>query len=102
MGEESELGWTESGWKALLTHIKQQTCTPFIGSGAAAGTLPTGKEVSRRWAEEAGYPFTDKDNLVRVSQYVAVKHEDGLYPKLMLKEEFSKKGLPPADKSEPH
>ncbi len=64
-------------WQAILLHLKKQKLVPFLGAGASMGFggstgLPSGSELSRALAEECGYPGTEKDDLLRVSQYYAL------------------------------
>ncbi|MBS0197502.1 MAG: SIR2 family protein [Planctomycetes bacterium] len=81
------LGWSEDTWGSLLRAIKAKKCTPFIGAGACVPFLPTGRKIAQQWADEEGYPFDDKTNLVRVAQYLAVKC-GAMDPKLRIKEIF--------------
>lgn len=59
-------------WPDLVNSIELRQCTPFIGSGACYGVLPTGRELAIEWAKKEKYPFPDNENLVKVAQYVAV------------------------------
>jgi SIR2-like domain len=95
-------GWDEKDWKALLLAIRYKQCTPFLGAGACHGVLPLGREIAKELAEEYEYPFADNDNLVRVSQYVAV--EGGpMTPKYRIIEKFSGLGSPDFNNpDEPH
>jgi hypothetical protein len=63
---------TDSDWKNLMRRIKDKKCTPFIGAGACAGTLPLGSDVARKWASEYNYPLSDNWDLARVSQFLTV------------------------------
>lgn len=65
---------SEKDWNALIRAIELKLCTPFLGSGACYGLLPTGTKLAEKWANEKDvrYPFKDIDNLPRVAQYVAV------------------------------
>jgi len=97
--------WTDEDWNSLLVAIKYKQCTPFIGAGACAGTLPTGKAIAREWAEEFGYPFPDKDNLPRVAQYIAMREGSlgSTTPKFRLCERFGQSGTPDFTRpDEPH
>jgi SIR2-like domain len=72
----------KSDWEVLLRRIKQGNCTPFLGAGACFGTLPSGGEIAREWAKSDEYPLPDSaGDLMRVSQYLAVYHNDAMYPK---------------------
>jgi len=77
----------DTQWDILLGRIEDGKCTPFLGAGACFGTLPLGADIARKWAVEHEYPLDDQDNLVNVSQYLAVKY-DALIPKERLLREF--------------
>lgn len=97
--------WTEEEWGSLLEAIKYKQCTPFLGAGACADTLPTGKSIAREWATEYNYPFPDRENLSSVSQYLAVRAGalGSMTPKLKIRDRFSGKGLPDfSQETEPH
>lgn len=89
-------------WEVLLTSIKRGRCTPFLGAGACFGFLPLGKEIANLLAEKYSYPLSDRDDLGKVSQYVAIQY-DSLYSKDVLIEQF-KNASPPDFKApdEPH
>src|SRR6266511_5906779 len=89
-------------WNLLLSRIESGNCTPFLGAGAAAGTLPLGGDIARRWADESGYPLSDIADLARVAQFIAV-HDDPMAPKERLCAELKKHALPDfANEDEPH
>src|SRR5947208_9603262 len=96
-------GWTENDWTTLLIHIRRNKCTPFLGAGAAWPTLPLGRETAERWAKEKfddkSYPFSDRYNLPRVAQYVAV-HSSEVVAKSKMIDELKGKGPPPNDADE--
>ncbi|MCA1686784.1 MAG: SIR2 family protein, partial [Planctomycetia bacterium] len=71
---------SETEWKVLLQRIKDGRCTPFLGAGACYGALPLGGTLARQWAKEFDYPMDGADDLVKVSQYVALLH-DQAFPK---------------------
>jgi len=71
----------ETDWRVLLGRIGEGNCTPFLGAGASYGTLPLGREIARELAQEYDYPLDDSDDLIRVSQFVAVEVGDAIYPK---------------------
>lgn len=93
---------TRGDWDTLLGRIEAGDCTPFLGAGASADTLPLGREIAEKWAAEYKYPFWDRHDLARVAQYVAVMR-DPIVPKERLCNEF-KKVEPPnfAAPDEPH
>jgi SIR2-like domain len=76
-------GLTEDDWKTLLDRIRDKKCTPFIGAGACAETLPLAKDLAREWATTYNYPLADTTDLARVAQFLAVK-VDAMKPKELL------------------
>jgi hypothetical protein len=64
-----DIEWKENDWKLLTTYIRRKACTPFIGAGACAGILPSGRELAEQLGSEVNYPFSDPGSLPRVSQY---------------------------------
>jgi hypothetical protein len=91
----------DSDWDVLLRRIRAGKCTPFLGAGADYGVLPLGSDIARDWAKKFGYPLEDDENLARVATYLAVKHDDAMYPKdLLLDNWFRNLKLP--DYTNPH
>ncbi|MDA8136823.1 MAG: SIR2 family protein [Desulfobacteraceae bacterium] len=68
-------------WDILLKRIAQGKCTPFLGAGACAGTLPLGSEVAHGWSIKYSYPLCDSYDLARVAQFLAVDRGDPMFPK---------------------
>jgi hypothetical protein len=96
-------GLSEDDWEVLLGRIRSGSCTPFLGAGASAGTLPLGSELARRWADEYGYPLDDANDLARVSQFLAVRMTDGMFPKEEICQELRTAAQPDfARDDEPH
>jgi SIR2-like domain len=93
--------WTEEDWEELILFIEEGQCTPFLGAGASASVLPLGSELALEWAKEHDYPFLDRENLVRVSQFLAAQH-NSRFVKLKLRQRLS--GTKPsfADANEIH
>ena len=95
-------GLTDADWNLLLSRIAKKECTPFIGAGACAGTLPVAWELAREWATEHDYPLADRDNLARVAQFLAIE-QDAMYPKELLGQKFERLEPPDFDAlDEPH
>jgi hypothetical protein len=93
---------TPREWERLLARIGVGLCTPFLGAGACAGTLPLGSEIASRWAKEEDYPLDDDWDLARVAQFVSV-NGDALWPKEKLCGELRGIGPPDFDQpGEPH
>ena len=79
---------TNEDWDVLLRRIKQGRCTPFLGAGAAYGVLPLGGDIAKQWAEKYQYPMEDRSNLIAVSQFLALKYSDSVFPKDLIVEMF--------------
>jgi hypothetical protein len=92
----------EEDWGRLVAQLGRGDCTPFLGAGACR-TLPSGSQLSTRWAAEYEYPFADNSDLAQVMQYAAIREGDAVY----LKEKvcnYLGTALPPdfTDPVEPH
>jgi|SRR5271157_896426 len=79
---------SKKDWDILVSRVESQECTPFLGAGASAEVLPVGAQLSRDLAEKYHYPFSDVEDLVRVSQFIAVYY-DQMYPKDQVLRRFS-------------
>jgi hypothetical protein len=98
---DSESRWDDVAWDQLILAIRRKRCTPFLGAGASAGSIPLGREIAERWAGRFNYPFPDRENLVRVAQYLSV--QNAFFPKLLLSQEAETFRRPNfEDPSEPH
>ena len=58
-------------WRALVDSVREGRCTPILGWGAHAGTLPMPEEAAERLAPE-DYPFPDRRDLPRVAQFLGL------------------------------
>lgn len=61
-------------WDELIDAILEKKCTPVIGPGTCRGLLPSNAELALEWAEHYQYPFADRAELARVSQFLALTH----------------------------
>jgi hypothetical protein len=96
-------GLSEDDWQLLLGRIKSGNCTPFLGAGACAGTLPLGGDIAAAWAREFDYPLSDARDLARVAQFLAVRMGDAMAPKERISEEFQRFSAPAVvGEGEPH
>jgi len=90
-------------WEPLLFNLKRQKLVPFLGAGAALGLdgapgLPGGGKLAEMLASECGYPGGEKNDLLRVAQYYALK-----FGELRLRESVHEKlGLPEVQPGEVH
>src|SRR5262249_12940235 len=90
-------------WELLLHRIRQGRCLPFLGAGASVGALPLCSESAAAWSKEHSYPLADPHDLPRVSQFLALKFDDDVFPKEKLLELFKKRKAPDFSASdEPH
>ena len=71
----------EEHWQTLLSRIRAGRCTPLLGAGVSSIVAA---QVARSWAAQYDYPLRDRDNLARVSKYVAVTSGDSMTPKEMM------------------
>ncbi|GAB1821230.1 SIR2 family NAD-dependent protein deacylase [Herbidospora sp. RD11066] len=71
----------ESDWVRLIHGLESGDCIPFLGAGVCSGTLPTGSQLSLRWAEMIGYPFTNKESLLDVMDFAVTMDGDPVYVK---------------------
>jgi hypothetical protein len=63
--------------------------------------LPSGVELSKRWAGTYKYPFLDDDDLARVMQYAAVTTRDTIYIKQLVCRELRGNAARSPDFSDP-
>ncbi len=70
------MSFSDTDWEELLDAIKNGSCIPFLGAGAAAGHLPTGSELAERLADRINFPSShpDRQNLIKVATYAAVQY----------------------------
>jgi hypothetical protein len=72
---------TDDDWDLLIGRIRAGNCTPFLGAGISAGALPLGSDIARKWSAEYDYPLDDANDLARVSQFLAIRLNDAMFPK---------------------
>jgi hypothetical protein len=102
-GAGGGVGVHERDWQRLVEQLRNGDCTPFLGAGASSATLPTGEELSRTWANDYEYPFTDGSNLPSVMQYASVVEQDPVTVKQRLTDQLSRAAEPDfTDPREPH
>jgi hypothetical protein len=93
---------SEDDWDNLLQRIDEKECTPFVGAGACAGTVPLASELAERWAWQYKFPLKDSTNLGKVTQFLAITR-DGMFPKRQFRRLL--RGTPSPDfseRGEPH
>jgi hypothetical protein len=89
----------EEDWTRLVKQLKAGRCTPFLGAGACAGTLPDSGALSERWAEKHHYPFPDRRELARVMQWAATLLGDDVSVREEVADELAR--TPPPDFDDP-
>lgn len=87
-------------WHLIVDRIKQSLCVPFLGAGASLGCdssigLPSGSDVARKMAEECNYPGSDRDDLLKVSQYCSID-QDPRWVREYVKRNICVKGAEPS------
>jgi len=93
----------ERDWEILLRRLHEGKCTPFFGAGASHGTLPRAPELARQLATEYSYPLEDAEDLIRVTQFLAVSYREGMFPKDEVAKRLSQLGYPDFSRDgEPH
>lgn len=92
----------EADWDRLIRQIRRGDCIPLLGAGASTGRLPTGRQLSSYFATRYNYPFTDRENLSHVMQYVALHHEDAIDLKVEVCDYLKQCALPASDPLDPH
>lgn len=58
-------------WSGLLRMIQQGKCIPIVGPRVRGRLTADPEQIAQTWAAEHEYPFSDKNNLTRVAQYMA-------------------------------
>jgi hypothetical protein len=100
----ARISLNEAAWDTLLGYIDSKECTPFVGAGACAGTVPLATELAERWAAEFGFPLRDATNLGQVAQFLSITQPDPNSPDPMFPKQLVRRLLretPPPDFSEP-
>lgn len=93
----------EADWTRLVRQLRDGHCTPFLGAGACAGTLPVGGDLSEQWADEYAYPFGDRRELPRVMQWAATTMADTVFIREQVTGALAGIGPPDfSDPAEPH
>jgi SIR2-like domain len=78
----------EKTWERLLKRIRDENCTPVIGSGACTAPpvganpeawaklkYPSKQQIALKFAERYAYPLEDQNKLERVAKYVAATED---------------------------
>ena len=94
----------DAGWDDLLWAIEEGRCTPFLGAGACAPPLPTGRQLACEWAAEHGFPLSSgADDLARVAEFVALQAPPNpMRPKFSIQRRLRAITTPTFGGNEPH
>jgi hypothetical protein len=74
-------------WKTLIGKIRAGRCTPILGAGAAFPALPLAKDLAEELLRDEevatgkSAPPIDRTDLAKVTEYIAVKRYDNVWPK---------------------
>jgi hypothetical protein len=85
---------TNIQWRTLIDKIRDGACTPFLGAGAAAETLPLGGAFAvdllteHGQDSEQGCPLPDPTNLPAVAEYITVIRSDASWVKSRMKDKI--------------
>ena len=86
----------ESDWEVLLRRIREEKCTPVLGTGVYSETTNLRATIAEEWASEEGYPLQDVLNLARVARFISIKY-DADYTKGKLLDRFERVAKPKFD-----
>lgn len=75
VNKRSEDKWADEDWELVLNKINAGECVPFLGAGASAGVFPTSGVLAEKLASKYAYPFPDRSDLTKVTQYIAVRSD---------------------------
>jgi hypothetical protein len=64
-------------WTTLVRQIQRGRCTPIIGPRVHGSVLAPLSEIAKRWADVHDYPFSNRDEMARVAQYLATTQGEG-------------------------
>ena len=73
-GFTGEKGKDFERWLSLVNNIRQNRCTPIVGSGMLESFVGSFRDIARQWATTYNYPMVgnDREQLPMVAQYLAV------------------------------
>jgi hypothetical protein len=96
-------------WNDLLKKVERRECIPIIGAGVSYPALPRACELSEELLKEdeaatgEKCPLTDRKDLAKVCQYLAVTHSDSRWPKERIAERIQRATAPDfRDPAQPH
>src|SRR5215472_16062174 len=102
MIDQGTPGRAAAEWEAGLWR-RYGSRTGRFGAGASHGTLPIAAELARQLADEYHYPLEDAEDLIRVTQFLAVSYREGMFPKDEVARRLSQRGYPDFNRDgEPH
>jgi hypothetical protein len=95
---------SEGDWDTLISRIRKGDCTPFLGAGMSSEQIPLSDKIAEKLTRDPlyDYPLADKDDLAKVTQYIALI-ADPARPKELVAEIIDAAGRPDFQKlDEPH
>src|SRR6185436_2324310 len=84
---------SENEWNHLISFIRERKVTPVIGPAVARGVLPEHVQLAAEWADRWQYPFADRADLTRVSQFLSLT-EYRLLPHERIQQRYSSARTP--------
>lgn len=93
------VGLLDDDWKQLVDYIRERRLTPVIGTGVLRGGVPEHMELAGEWADRWEYPFSDRRDISRVSQYLSLTQHQ-LLPHEQLKRRYAIASEPDFDSPE--
>ena len=87
-------------WPFLLENVDQGLCTAFLGPRVTEGLLSSEEALAQKLADRYGYPLSDRNQLHRVMQFMAVNDPDLMvsdYLRLLQRSLFGYLGVQPTD-----
>ena len=87
-GFTGEKGKDFERWLSLVNNIRQNRCTPIVGSGMLESFVGSFRDIARQWATTYNYPMVgnDREQLPMVAQYLAVDQGEETF----VRDEFCK------------
>lgn len=74
---------SDSAWRALIDRVRNKQCVPILGPGAASALLPMPEDVARALVAARGYPFSDGEDLRRVTQFVGTADDASMRTRVL-------------------
>ena len=92
-------------WPFLLEKVDRGQVIPFLGPQVNTDLLPDSRSIAKRLADKYGFPLADREDLVRVAQFIAISDPDLLrsdYLRLLQRSLFGNLGIKPTPEEKRH